>query len=326
MSCVVAGPSSRSRVGVVFLPEDAAHAVDLVVRAEQAGVGTAWLEMNAIGLDPFPLLAAAAGRTERIGLGTAIVPAFSRHPVAMATQALSLEGLAPGRLRLGVGTGNTARMAQAFHQPTDRGLARLREYIRVLRPLLHEGRVRFAGEFYSADAELPEALAIPVLLSALGPQAYASAGELADGALSWLCPIDYVRDVAVPAMVEGASLADRATPPLIAHVAVALARADDPVGLREQVRHDLSLYARVPVFGRMFAAAGHPIVNGVVSDALLNDLVVIGDEDTVAIQVTKILDSGVDELMVSLIPDTHHPESEDTLLRALAAVESARRR
>lgn len=311
---------------MVFLPEDAAHAVDLVVRAEQAGVGMAWLEMNAIGLDPFPLLAAAACRTERIGLGTAIVPAFSRHPVAMATLALSLEGLAPGRLRLGVGTGNTARMAQAFRQPTDRGLARLREYIQVLRPLLHEGSVRFAGEFYSADAELPEALATPVLLSALGPQAYALAGELADGALSWLCPIDYLRDVAVPAMAGGAVVAHRATPPLVAHVAIAFGRPDDPGGLREQIRDDLSLYAHVPVFGRMFAAAGHPVIDGVASNALLDELVVIGDEDAVATRLTAILDSGVDELMASLIPDTHQTEAEDALLRVLAAVEPARRR
>jgi 5,10-methylenetetrahydromethanopterin reductase len=166
---------------VVFLPSDARHAVDLVVRAEQAAVGTAWLEINAIGLDPLLLLAAAAKQTERIGLGTAILPAFSRHPVALATQALSLEGLAPGRLRLGIGTGNALRMAEAFHHPTDRPLARLREYVQVVRPLLREGTVRFAGEFYSADAQIGEPPMTPVLLSALGTQAFAAAGELADG-------------------------------------------------------------------------------------------------------------------------------------------------
>ena len=161
-------------LGVVFLPSDARHAVDLVVRAEQAAVGTAWLEMNAIGLDPLLLLAAAAKQTERIGLGTAILPAFSRHPVALATQALSLEGLAPGRLRLGIGTGNALRMAEAFHHPTDRPLARLREYVQVVRPLLREGTVRFAGEFYSADAHIGEPPMTPVLVSALGAQAFAA--------------------------------------------------------------------------------------------------------------------------------------------------------
>jgi len=305
---------------VVFLPSDARHAVDLVVRAEQAAVGTAWLEMNAIGLDPLLLLAAAAKQTERIGLGTAILPAFSRHPVALATQALSLEGLAPGRLRLGIGTGNALRMAEAFHHPTDRPLARFREYVQVVRPLLRGGAVRFAGEFYSADAYIGEPPMTPVLLSTLGTQAFAAAGELADGALSWLRPIGYLLDAALPAMQRGAAVAGRARPPLIAHVPVALGRADDRAGLREQVRQELSRYVRVPVFARMLAKAGYPVTDSVVTDELLDELAVIGDEDAVATRLIWILEQEMDELMVSLIPETHNREQEDALLRVLGAI------
>ncbi len=228
-------------------------------------MGTAWLEMNAIGLDPLLLLAAAAKQTERIGLGTAILPAFSRHPVALATQALSLEGLAPGRLRLGIGTGNSQRMAQAFHHPTDRPLARLREYVQIVRSLLREGRVRFAGEFYSADAQIGEPPMTPVLLSALG-------------------------------------------------------RADDRAGVREQVRRDLSGYVRVPVLARMLTEAGYRVTDGEVTDDLLDELAVIGDEDAVATRLTWILEQGVDELMVSLTPETHNRDQEAALLRVLGAI------
>jgi F420-dependent oxidoreductase-like protein len=306
---MVADSSRRTVGGLVFLPFDAAHAVDLIVRADEAGVGTVWLEMNAVGLDPFPLLAAGAERTDQIKLGTAIVPAFSRHPVALATQALSLEGLAPGRLRLGIGPGNTARMSTAFGHPGDRTLARLREYVQILRPLLHDGRVSFDGEFYSAEVEIPDPPQTPVLLSALGPRAFALAGELSDGALSWLCPIDYLLDVGVPALAKGAAAVGRPVPPLTAHVAVAIGDSDD---LRAAVREDLALYAQVPVFGRMFEQAG------------LRE-VVIGDEDKVASELTRILDHGVEELMISLIPDTSNPDQEAALLRVLTKVQSHRR-
>jgi alkanesulfonate monooxygenase SsuD/methylene tetrahydromethanopterin reductase-like flavin-dependent oxidoreductase (luciferase family) len=315
--------ANRTRLGLVFLPTEAPHAVELLVRAEQAGVATAWLEMNAIGLDPLPLLAAAATQTERIGFGTAILPAFSRHPAALATQVLSLEGLAPGRLRLGIGAGNAVMMAEAFAHPSDRPLARLREYIRVLRPILHDGEVSFAGDFYSADVSVPQPPGTPVLLSALGPQAYALAGEMADGALSWLCPIDYLVDVASPAMAHAAAAARRAKPPLIAHVSIALGSGNDRGWLREAARQDLSRYARVPVFARMLAAAGYLIVNGAVTDDLLDELVIVGDEAEVTARLTRVLERHIDELMVSLIPETHDRDQENALLEILGAIASA---
>jgi 5,10-methylenetetrahydromethanopterin reductase len=308
-----AGP----RLGLVMLPVDAKETVDLIVRAERAGVESVWLEMNAIGLDPFPLLAAATTRTERIGLGTAILPAFGRHPAALATQVLALEGLAPGRLRLGVGTGNALRMTRAYGHPPNRPLARLREYLQVLRPILHWGEVSFEGEYYTADVHVPDPPGTPVLLSAIGPRAYNLAGEIADGALSWLCPIEHLHDVAKPALERGAALAGRTTPPLIAHVSVALDAGGAPS--REAIRHDLARYARVPVFGRMFAAAGYPTEGGV-SDSLLDALVIRGDAGVVAARLASLLDRGIDEVMVSRIPDTPDRAQDDALLAVLGSL------
>src|SRR5680860_1303495 len=93
--------SYRERVGIAFFPRTSDAAVDLCVRAEQANVANAWMVMPATGLDTLTLLAAAAVKTERITLGTSIVPAFTRHPLAFVTEALALEGLAPGRFDLG---------------------------------------------------------------------------------------------------------------------------------------------------------------------------------------------------------------------------------
>jgi alkanesulfonate monooxygenase SsuD/methylene tetrahydromethanopterin reductase-like flavin-dependent oxidoreductase (luciferase family) len=68
--------------------------------------------------DTLTLFAAAAARTSSVRLGTAIVPTYPRHPLALAQQALALDDLAPGRLRLGIGlrrrVGEPCEMARAF--------------------------------------------------------------------------------------------------------------------------------------------------------------------------------------------------------------------
>jgi hypothetical protein len=90
--------------------------------------------------------------------------------------------------------------------------------------------------------------------------------------------------------------------------------------LRKAVKEDLALYAQVPVFGRMFAQAGHPMDDGRIPDSLLDSLVVWGDEEEVAAQLTDLLELGIDELMVSRIPETRDRRQEEALLRILASV------
>src|SRR5215217_809218 len=162
----------RERIGVGFRPDNARQALDLIGRAEAAGVETIWTVMNAMGRDTATIFAAAAVQTERIKLGTAIVPAFTRHPIALATQAVALEDLAPGRIRLGIGTSHQRTMIPGYGLPFDRPLAQLREYLQVIRPALHEGKVSFSGEFYQSEATLPRATQTPIAISTLRENAF----------------------------------------------------------------------------------------------------------------------------------------------------------
>ena len=311
----------RSRVGLAFVPVDAAHGVELIGRAEAAGVATAWAVMPATRLDTLTLFAAAAVQTGRIALGTAIVPAFIQHPLKLATQALALEGLAPGRLRLGIGTAHARTMVDVYHLPFDRPLSRLREHLHVLRSVLRDGEVSFAGEFYAVDAALGAAPGTPVLVSALRAPAFRLAGEASDGALSWLCPLDYLLREAAPAMAEGAAAAGRPVPPLLAHVPVVV--ASDRAIVRARAREQLAGYASAPFYARMFADAGYPLdAAGAVTDALIDDLVVGGDEAAIAAGLGARLDrlGAADELLVSLLPGPDRRAEEDALLRALALV------
>ena len=308
--------SVASKIGIGFHPPDTASALDLIARAEAAGVGTAWTVMSPVDRDTVTILAAAAMRTERIALGTAVVPAFTRHPLGLATQALVLEDLAPGRIRLGIGTSHERSMVPVYGLPFDRPLSQLREYLQVLRPLVRDGAVSFNGAFYQVDATLRVAPGTPVLISALGQKAFELAGELADGAISWLCPPAYLTEVALPAMQRGAERAGRAVPPLVAHVLVA--PSTDRERVRAAVRQILAYYEIRPFYRRMFAAAGFPLIAGEpIPDALIDALVVSGGDAAIADGLRQRLDLGADELVVGVAPVDELRASEDAVLHII---------
>jgi len=307
----------RSRVGYAFVPQSPQHAIDLVERAERAGLDTVWSIMRAVGLDSLTIYAAAAMRTERIRLGTAIVPAFTRHPLGMMTQIEVLEALAPGRLRLGIGTAHAATMVNIYHFDFSRPLSQLREYLEVLLPLLATGEVHMKGDFYEVDATIPKPLATPVLVSALRAPAFALAAEMASGALAWLCPPSYLQSVALPAMESAAAVAGRVRPPLIAHSPVVV--SSDRAKAFATAKQQLAFYAAAPFYARMFKDAGQPLDdNGGITDGLLDELLVWGTPEQIADQLRTRLASGVDEIYPSMLTCENHRAEEDQLLEILA--------
>src|SRR5699024_9327064 len=100
--------------------------------------------------DPLTFYGAIAQTTSRIRFGTSILQIYTHHPAAVVSQVQPLEGLAPGRLRLGVGTSHRPRMEGNLGIPMGgKPLSYLCEYIAVLRGLLWEGAVDFHGEFFN---------------------------------------------------------------------------------------------------------------------------------------------------------------------------------
>lgn len=308
--------SIRERLGFGFRPEDAKGGLDLIRRAEAAGVPTVWTVMPALGRDTLTIYGAAAVQTSTIKLGTAIVPAFTRHPLAMATQMMTLEDLAPGRFRLGIGTAHQRTMIPAYGLPFKKTLSQLREYLQVLRPVLQTGAVTFQGEFYQVDAKLPVSPGTPVMISTLRENAFELAGELSDGAITWLCPIEYLERVGKPALTRGARKAGRETPPLIAHVLVS-PRTDRDV-VHAAARKTLGYYADAVYYQRMFAAAGFPLGDDhAIPDALIDSLVVSGNDEEIAEGLRSRLERGPDELLLNLVPSDDPRADEDAIFRII---------
>jgi F420-dependent oxidoreductase-like protein len=309
----------QDRIGFGFRPTDAVSGIDKIVRAEEAGFSTAWTVMPALNRDTPTILAAAAMRTATITLGTSIVPAFTRHPLALATQAFAIEDLAPGRLRLGIGTSHQRTMIAAYGFEFSKPLTQLREYIEVLRPALHEGKVEFMGEFYTARAAFPSASSTPVLISALRENAWELAGELTDGGISWITPASYLANVAKPAMERGARKADRPAPPLVAHTFVSARTDRDQV--RAAVRGALKYYAEAPFYQRMFAASGHPLgEKNAIPNSLIDAITISGDPAEIAEGLQSRLDSGIDELLLDIVPGDDQTAEEDAVFAAVKAM------
>ncbi|MBA3449829.1 MAG: LLM class flavin-dependent oxidoreductase, partial [Chloroflexia bacterium] len=309
----MAGSTYRERVGIAFFPRSAGAVVDVCVRAERANVAHAWSVMPATALDTLTVFAAAAVKTERITLGTSIVPAFTRHPLTFVTQALALEGLAPGRFDLGIGTAHARTMVDVYHVDFAHPLRRLSEYLEIVQTALKTGSVHFEGKYYRADFSFPDAPGTPVPIAALRAPAFRLAGRFADGAMSWNCPTAYMQRVAMPALREGAQSAEREQPRLMVHVPVMVTTDRGEVHRRagEQLRY----YAAAPFYARMFADAGYPLkADGSVTPELIDDLVVSGTPDEIAAQLRERLDLGFDVLMVNPLRTEDDARHEDAVL------------
>jgi F420-dependent oxidoreductase-like protein len=308
-----------ARVGVALHEFTVADQLAAIELAERLGVGTAWLTTGGVGPDAMCIFAAAATRTGRIGLGTSIVPTYPRHPLALVQQALVVAALAPGRFRLGVGTSHRAVIEQMYGLPFDRPLGHLREYVAVLKGALQKGAFEHEGEHFRVRGSVAEPPGVPVMISALRPASYRLAGEVADGALAWICPLPYLRDRALPALREGAQRAGRPAPPLVGHCFVAV--HEDAAAVRRSAHERLAAYARSPFYQEMFAAAGFPEARqGTMSEPMLDAVVVQGDEAAVARRLGAYVDAGIDEVIASVL--IVGPDRRASMERTMNAVAS----
>ena len=268
-------------------------------RAEERGVDAVWLPQGGVSPDTMMLLSAAAMVTSRVKLGTSIIPTWPRAPIFIAQQVMALDGLAPGRFRLGIGPSTPAAMAPMYDVDYREPMAHLREYLTVLRSFLHEGAVDFHGKFAGATVRLREPIDVPVMASALSAGAYRLCGEMADGAISWMSPWRYLRDTALPALREGAAGAGREPPPLIAHVPVCL--DTDAEVVRAAAQDQVGAYGRFPVYQAMFRAAGYEDTSEAYPQALIDELVLSGDEASVIERFGQMQREGVGEIMAHCI-------------------------
>jgi 5,10-methylenetetrahydromethanopterin reductase len=152
---------------------------DFVAAVERAGFDYVWMpDSQLVNRDVWVALGLAAAKTSRIGLGTGVTNPITRDATVTASAAASLDELCGGRFVLGLGSGHSSVRVMGWKTAR---LARLREYIELMRPL-------WEGQFiapYGRSFRLYHAPGrrIPIYLSATGPNMLQLAGEVADGVL-----------------------------------------------------------------------------------------------------------------------------------------------
>jgi F420-dependent oxidoreductase-like protein len=285
----------------VLGPCDYAEAVDAMEAVAVAGLDTVWVPQN-YGIESLTLIAAAAPQVLGVELGTAIVPTYSRHPLTMASQALTAQAACGGRLTLGIGPSHQLATVGMMNIPYHRPARHTREYISVLRSLFETGGAQFSGELLFANTLLgphpmADAAPIPILVAALAPVMVELAGELADGTVTWLTTAGVLGDRIVPAITAAASGAGRAAPRVVAGLPVCITA--DPAGARERAIEAFGIYGTLPAYRRVLDEAG---VKGP------EDVVLIGDEDEIAGHVAELAAAGVTDLLAA-------PFGTDTELR-----------
>jgi len=239
------------RIGTMLsMPGDNSGVNALVERAaaaEAAGFASVWLP-QVFTVDALTVLALAGRATRTIELGTAVVPTYPRHPIALATQALTVQDATRNRLALGIGLSHRFVIEDMFGLDFSKPIPHMRDYLTILNGLLAGERVQHKGAEYAVSAQIavPGTKKPPVIVAALGPAMLKLCGRLADGTLTWMGGIDYLRDIAIPTMSAAATAAKRPAPRFVAMVPTLL--TSNAAGGRDTVNTTFAMYGQVPSY------------------------------------------------------------------------------
>ncbi len=305
-------------IGLDLRGESPKGSLASIMEADKMGIPAVWMTSSGGSSDTLSLFAAAASNTKNILFGTSIAQTWSRHPIVMAEQAFTISSLAPGRLRLGIGSGHQTMMEKTFGIDFKKPLGHVKEYVAIVKELLMNGHTSFQGNHYSANATLKGTVQdVPVMISALRQGAYRTAGEIADGAISWVCPHFYATGEALNSLLEGAASSGRQAPPLILQSAICI--SEDRNGSRDAVRDQLGIYPSIDFYARMFEQSGFEITQKTGwTDEMIDSILITGNEEQAAKQLDNLFDSGVSEILASVVSNPSGPDTSERSKKFIA--------
>jgi F420-dependent oxidoreductase-like protein len=290
------------RIGVMIGPErgdtarKAARMIDDIKWAEAAGMDTAWIPQIPTDFDALVTVALLGAVTERIELGTAVVPLQAQHPVALARQALSAHAVAGGRLALGVGPSHHWIVQDMLGLPYEKPAAYTRDYLEVLNPALNgPGTIEVSNGSFTVrnPLDLGPVAPLPVLVAALGPVMLRIAGEHTDGTILWMADERAIADHIAPRITKAAAEAGRGAPRIVAGLPICLCASGDIATARERANRILGEAEVSPNYQRL-------LEQGDARD--IGDICLAGDEDAIAAGLRRYAEAGATDLSVRLLP------------------------
>ena len=311
------------KLGIIAGPgRDWRETIEKIKVAESLGYelvtsGEAW------NTSIIPWMTLLAAHTEKIKIGTSILNIYSRSPAAIAQEFAMLEQLSGGRMVCGIGSSGH-RVIEHFHGiPFKKPLRRIREYVEIINTLIAGERLEYNGEIFEMSRGFTLDYArprnkVPIYIAAITPKSIKQTGEIADG----IFPIHWPKqkfstlrkDLATGASVAGRSADDITIAPFT-NVYVLGEGNDDVVwqAARGPLFHYINRMG--DFYWNMLASNGfEPEVSAsrkawserdregahaAISNAMVEEIQVIGSRDTIAGQLRERSDLGAD---VQLIP------------------------
>jgi alkanesulfonate monooxygenase SsuD/methylene tetrahydromethanopterin reductase-like flavin-dependent oxidoreductase (luciferase family) len=276
---------------------DGRELAERAVRAERLGLSTVWVPQYAIGMDAVAALAATAGSTSRIELGTAVLPILPRNPLLVAQQAQTLYDLTGRRFTLGIGVSLPGQMEGFYGIPFRRPVAHMEAFLdRLLDRLGPDGSRR------------PQ-----VLVAALGERMLRLGAAKSDGVVLTYVNARAIDEYAAPIVARAAREAGKSAPRIV--VVAMLCVTDDPGLARARMAEVLAPTMSRPQF--RVAIDGQGLTGAA-------DLALVGDEAEVGAGIQRLFGAGATDVAALLFGDTASRDRAWDLLSSLAVQTATR--
>lgn len=264
--------------------------------AEDDGFASFWIPQVPGYLDAMTAVALLGHVTERIEIGTAVVPLQTRHPVALAQQALTTQVACAGRFALGVGPSHHWIIKDQLGLPYDKPARLVRDYLDVLdAAFAGPGAVAVDNDSFAVHSpiDVTDSYGVPVLIAALGPTMLRIAGQRTAGTILWMADERAIGDYVVPRIAEAAQSAGRSGIRVVAGVPVALCSEDEVSDARAYASEVLGHADFSPNYVRL-------LEHGDADD--VGDTMAAGEESAVLARLRRYRDAGVTDLAVRVVP------------------------
>jgi F420-dependent oxidoreductase-like protein len=312
------------RIGLMIGPEKGRYrhkVAQLVADAEAAerdGFTSIWIPQIPGDFDALTAMTLIGHATERIEMGTAVLPIQTRHPIAMAQEVLSVQAVCEGRFTLGLGTSHHWVIKGMLGLPYERPAHQMRNYLEVLNAALSgPGSVDVENDEYAVHSPMDVTDWGPnrVLLAALGPVMLRIAGEHASGTILWMADERAVGEHVVPRITKAAAEAGKPAPRVVAGIPVAICPKAEVDAARAWANRVLGHAEFCPNYQRL-------LERGNATD--VGDILAAGDESAVLDRLRAFRNAGTTDLAVRVLalgPDREaRIESRKRTLEFLASL------
>ena len=291
--------------GLTGRSSSVAAAIEVAQQAADDGFASLWVP-QIFSVDALTTLAVVGHAVPGIQLGTAVVPTYPRHPIALAQQALTVQSASGGRLTLGIGLSHQMVIENMYGYSFEKPVRHMREYLEALMPLLRGEGASVSGEAVTAHAALDfaDAPAPDVLVAALGPKMLELAATVTAGTITWMTGPVTLAEHTVPTLTKAAG--DR---PMRVVTGLPVCVTDDTAGAKELAAKAFEVYGILPSYRAMLDREG---AEGPA------DVAIIGDEAAVRAGVDRLRQAGVTEFAaVEFHPGDTESQRTRELLKTL---------